>query len=203
MMVPLSLMFLPFYKKSTRLMIFYKKMNQEISSQLEISLKTKSDGSKMIFVCLFSFIVLCNLLGLVPNFFTPTSHMTTNLFLSFPLWMGILIFGWCNYTNKMLAHLVPLGTPNMLISFMVLIEMISTLIRPLTLSIRLMANMVSGHLLMTLMGNYMVPCSIFIIFIIVILQTMLFLLESGVALIQAYVFCMLMSLYSDESEYKN
>nr|YP_009073551.1 ATP synthase F0 subunit 6 [Scirtothrips dorsalis]AIQ81002.1 ATP Synthase subunit 6 [Scirtothrips dorsalis] len=197
----LILMFLSFWIKPTRISISKSILLKYFAEQFEIALKSKKDGPKLMFLSIFLLIVLSNLCGLIPNSFTATSHLTTNLFLSVPMWTGFFIFGWVTFTNKMLAHLVPNGTPTALISFMVLIELISTSIRPFTLSIRLMANMVSGHLLLTLLGNSMVNISFIILMVMVLVQTMLALLETGVCLIQAYVFCMLLTLYSDESDY--
>jgi ATP synthase subunit 6 len=97
--------------------------------------------------------------------------------------------------------LVPLRTPIPLISFIVLIESIRTLIRPGTLRIRLIANIVSGHLLLTLIGNAIVLKPFIIIIILIFIQTSLTILEIGVSFIQAYVFCILLALYSDESDY--
>nr|YP_010528106.1 ATP synthase F0 subunit 6 [Mycterothrips gongshanensis]UXW64208.1 ATP synthase F0 subunit 6 [Mycterothrips gongshanensis] len=201
LMIFLTSFFYFFWSKPSRLTILKNSFLLNISSQFEIALKSKKDSSKMIFATLFIFILFSNFMGLIPNIFTSTSHLTFNLFLSIPMWTGFLFYGWTKYTNKMLAHLVPNGTPLPLISFMVLIELISTTIRPLTLSIRLMANMVSGHLLLTLMGNSMVSSSLLITMILVLVQTMLSSLEIGVAMIQAYVFCMLLTLYSDDSDY--
>uniref|UniRef100_UPI0030E32E35 ATP synthase subunit 6 n=1 Tax=Arorathrips mexicanus TaxID=1291224 RepID=UPI0030E32E35 len=189
-----------FWSKPNRLTICMNNSFYNISKQFEIALKTCKDSSKLLFTALFLFILNCNLIGLIPNVFTSTSHLFLNLFISIPMWMGFFFYGWITYTNKMFAHLVPKGTPTPLISFMVLIELISNLIRPLTLSIRLMANMVSGHLLLTLMGNSMVGSSIFMVILLTSLQSILSLLELGVAMIQAYVFCTLLTLYSDDSD---
>nr|WKW89311.1 ATP synthase F0 subunit 6 [Scirtothrips hansoni] len=201
LLVFLTFMFLTFWMKPSRISTAKTMLLKYFSEQFEIALKSKKDGSKLIFSSVFLVIVLSNICGLIPNSFTATSHLTVNLFLSVPMWLGFFIFGWLTFTNKMLAHLVPNGTPTPLISFMVLIELISTSIRPFTLSIRLMANMVSGHLLLTLLGNSMVNVSAILLIFMVSVQTMLALLETGVCLIQAYVFCMLLTLYSDESDY--
>lgn len=98
----------------------------------------------------------------------------------------------------MLAHLVPLGTPTVLIPFMVLIETISNVIRPGTLAVRLAANMIAGHLLLVLLGNQGVVVSSYILGILLFVQILLLTLESAVAVIQAYVFAVLSTLYSRE-----
>jgi len=98
----------------------------------------------------------------------------------------------------MFAHLVPLSTPNLLIPFIVLIETISNVIRPGTLTVRLSANIIAGHLLLTLLGNQTASSNKTTLVIILIIQIILLILEIAVALIQAYVFTVLSSLYSRE-----
>jgi F-type H+-transporting ATPase subunit a len=98
----------------------------------------------------------------------------------------------------MLAHLVPLGTPSVLMPFMVLIETIRNIIRPGTLAVRLSANIIAGHLLLVLLGNQGVGASYYILSLVVVVQILLLLLERAVALIQSYVFAVLMTLYSRE-----
>uniref|UniRef100_UPI0030E20995 ATP synthase subunit 6 n=1 Tax=Ctenothrips transeolineae TaxID=3045420 RepID=UPI0030E20995 len=201
-LIPLMILMYTFWSKPSRMTHLKHFMINSIEEQFKIALKTKKDSSSKIFITIFLMIMICNITGLLPNIFTGTSHLTANLMISVPLWTGFFMFGWMKYTNKMFAHLVPNGTPMVLINFMVLIELISTIIRPLTLSIRLMANMVSGHLLLTLMGNTMQTSYYSTCLILVFIQMILSLLEVGVAFIQAYVFCMLLTLYSDDSDYQ-
>nr|NP_996543.1 ATP synthase F0 subunit 6 [Ornithodoros porcinus]BAD12473.1 ATPase 6 [Ornithodoros porcinus] len=148
-------------------------------------------------VSIFWFILTNNFLGLYPYIFTATSHINLTTILALPLWLTIMIFGWINQTNFMFTHLVPLGTPMILSMFMVLIETVSNLIRPLTLSVRLTANMISGHLLLCLLSEIMqnYPSGNMFIFPV---MTALLLLEMAVAIIQSYVFIILISLYLNE-----
>nr|AXS65614.1 ATP synthase F0 subunit 6 [Cucujoidea sp. 43 KM-2017] len=155
-------------------------------------------GSTLIFISLFSFILFNNFLGLFPYIFTSTSHLILTLTLALPLWMSFMIFGWINNTTHMLAHLVPQGTPPILMPFMVCIETISNIIRPGTLAVRLSANMIAGHLLMTLLGNTGPSLPSILISLLIIVQIMLLILESAVAIIQSYVFAVLSTLYSSE-----
>nr|APX40646.1 ATP synthase F0 subunit 6 [Crioceris asparagi] len=158
----------------------------------------KSLGSTLIFISLFSLILMNNFLGLFPYIFTSTSHIIMSLTLAFPLWLSFMLYGWINNTTHMFAHLVPQGTPNVLMPFMVCIETISNIIRPLTLSVRLSANMIAGHLLMTLMGNTGPMMTSTLISILIFSQILLLILESAVAIIQSYVFTILSTLYSSE-----
>ena len=99
----------------------------------------------------------------------------------------------------MFAHLVPQGTPGVLIPFMVLIETISNIIRPGTLAVRLAANIIAGHLLLTLLGNTGPSIrSSFLLSILIFSQILLLTLESAVAIIQSYVFAVLSTLYTGE-----
>lgn len=156
------------------------------------------NGSSFIFISLFSIILFNNFIGLFPYIFTSTSHLTLTLTLALPLWLCFIIYGWLNCTQHIFAHLVPQGTPAVLIPFMVCIETIRNVIRPGTLAVRLRANMIAGHLLITLLGNTGSSLSYILISILIIGQIALLVLESAVAIIQSYVFAVLTTLYSRE-----
>nr|QHN56421.1 ATP synthase F0 subunit 6 [Dohrniphora cornuta] len=156
------------------------------------------NGSTFIFISLFSFILFNNFMGLFPYIFTSTSHLTLTLALAFPLWLSFMLYGWINHTQHMFAHLVPQGTPAILMPFMVCIETISNVIRPGTLAVRLTANMIAGHLLMTLMGNTGTSLSLVMVNLLIMGQIALLVLESAVSIIQSYVFAVLSTLYSSE-----
>ena len=104
-------------------------------------------------VPLIFLIIFNNCTGLIPYVFTRTSHIAITLSLALPIWLSFILYGWINHTNHIFTHLVPQGTPGPLIIFIVLIETISNVIRPGTLAIRLAANIIAGHLLLTLLGN--------------------------------------------------
>nr|AVN68315.1 ATP synthase F0 subunit 6 [Ectobiidae sp. Z140] len=161
-------------------------------------LKPINKGSSFIFISLFSIIMFNNFLGLFPYIFTCTSHLTMTLTLAFPLWLSFMLFGWINNTQHMFSHLVPQGTPPILMPFMVCIETISNIIRPGTLAVRLAANMIAGHLLMTLLGNTGPMLSLPLLTMLIGTQIALLTLESAVAIIQSYVFAVLSTLYSSE-----
>lgn len=159
---------------------------------------TGHNGSSFIFISLFSIIVFNNFLGLFPYIFTSTSHLTLTLGLALPLWLSFIIYGWINHTQHIFAHLVPQGTPAVLIPFIVCIETISNVIRPGTLAVRLAANIIAGHLLLTLLGNTGPSLSYIIVSLLIGAQIALLVLESAVAIIQSYVFAVLSTLYSRE-----
>nr|UZT27016.1 ATP synthase F0 subunit 6 [Xyloterini sp.] len=170
-----------------------------INKELKIIIKTHSfKGSTIMFMSLFIFILFNNFLGLFPYIFTSSSHLTMNLSLSLPLWLTFMLFGWMKNTTSMLAHLVPQGAPTVLLPFLVMIETISNLIRPGTLAIRLTANMIAGHLILTLLGNSGASLKPSLLMVLIIIQILLMVLETAVSLIQAYVFAVLATLYSSE-----
>lgn len=155
-------------------------------------------GNTLIFISLFSIILFNNFIGLFPYIFTRTSHLIITLTLALPLWLSFIFFGWINNTNHIFAHLVPQGTPGVLIPFIVCIETIRNIIRPGTLAVRLTANIIAGHLLITLIGNTGPSISAYLISLLIIGQILLLVLELAVRIIQSYVFAVLRTLYSRE-----
>nr|YP_007890010.1 ATP synthase F0 subunit 6 [Gomphocerus sibiricus]AFN08920.1 ATP synthase F0 subunit 6 [Gomphocerus sibiricus] len=188
-----------FWLMSSRINIMWNKMNLTLHNEFKTLLGRKSfNGTTFIFISIFIMMLFNNFMGLFPYIFTSTSHLTLTFTIALPMWLSFMLFGWINHTNHMFAHLVPQGTPPVLMSFMVLIETISNIIRPGTLAVRLAANMIAGHLLLTLLGNTGPTMSTNLISMLIIGQMMLLILESAVAMIQAYVFSILSTLYSSE-----
>nr|AQY56456.1 ATP synthase F0 subunit 6 [Loxodonta africana] len=175
---------------------------QLIMKQLLSIHNTKGLSWSLMLITLTLFIGLTNLLGLLPYSFAPTTQLTVNLSMAVPLWTGTVVLGFRYKTKMSLAHLLPQGTPTFLIPMIIIIETISLLIRPVTLAVRLTANITAGHLLIHLTGAATLTLlsihsmTITVTFVTVILLTIL---ELAVALIQAYVFALLISLYLHES----
>lgn len=173
--------------------ILLRKFFQEIINNLKIFKKKKILFFTSIFIC----ILFSNLLGLLPYVFTASSHLIFTIYFAFPFWLSLIIFSLMNKFNKFITHLVPLGSPIFLSSFMVLIESVRNLIRPITLSVRLIANIIRGHLLIHLLSSLaLLNNFIFIITIPIII--ILIVLETAVAIIQSFVFVTLISLYINE-----
>ena len=137
-------------------------------------------------------------MGLFPYIFIRRRHISFTLTLALPLWLGRILISILYQYNNLLAHLVPTGTPSFLIPVIVVIETVRNIIRPLTLSIRLAANMVAGHLLLTLLGSQGPTLRIFNLILLIGGLFILLLLEVAVACIQSYVFTILSSLYLNE-----
>lgn len=165
-------------------------LNQEIKRLISYK------GSTLIFLSIFILILINNLIGLLPYVFTSSSHLVFSLRLALPLWISLMLYGWLNKTNRIFSHLVPRGTPNVLIPFMVIIETIRNLIRPGSLAVRLTANIIAGHLLISLLGNNTNSSILIISTIIIFLILIIF--ELAVGIIQSYVFITLITLYSRE-----
>lgn len=155
-------------------------------------------GRTFILISLFRIILLNNFLGLYPYIFTRSRHLSITLTLALPLWFTFILYGWINNTQHIFIHLVPQGTPSLLISFIVIIETIRNLIRPGTLAVRLIANIIAGHLLITLLSSINLNVSSIIAIILIIVIILLLILEVAVSIIQAYVFTILRTLYSRE-----
>nr|YP_009532902.1 ATP synthase F0 subunit 6 [Geospiza magnirostris]AAM70703.1 ATP synthase 6 [Geospiza fortis]AJJ48741.1 ATP synthase F0 subunit 6 [Geospiza fortis]AYG51224.1 ATP synthase F0 subunit 6 [Geospiza magnirostris]QOD97316.1 ATP synthase F0 subunit 6 [Geospiza fortis] len=173
-----------------------------ITKQLMMPLDKKGHKWALILTSLMIFLLLINLLGLLPYTFTPTTQLSMNLALAFPLWLATLLTGLRNQPSASLGHLLPEGTPTPLIPALILIETTSLLIRPLALGVRLTANLTAGHLLIQLIST--ATTALFSTMPLVSLLTLLILLlltilEVAVAMIQAYVFVLLLSLYLQEN----
>lgn len=196
----LFLLILPniFWLIPNNINLIYIKLLNTLFNEFKIIIKKKNNNFNLIFISLFIFIIINNFIGLFPYIFTGTRHLSINLTLSIPLWLSIILYGWINTTNNIFIHLVPQGTPNLLIPFIILIESIRNLIRPITLTIRLTANIIAGHLLLTLLGNLGPKLIIIFLPILLIVQIILLTLESAVAIIQSYVFSVLITLYVRE-----
>nr|AND95998.1 ATP synthase F0 subunit 6 [Onthophagus tricornis] len=197
----LGIFFLPmmYWLIPSRYSFLWNKIIMILHNEFKILLGNNSiKGSTLIFISIFSMIMYNNFLGLFPYIFTSSSHLTLTLSLALPMWLSFMIYGWINHTMHMFTHLVPQGTPPVLMPFMVCIETISNIIRPGTLAVRLAANMIAGHLLLTLLGNTGSMLNMMLINLLIITQLLLLLLESAVSIIQSYVFAVLTTLYSSE-----
>nr|AGX84967.1 ATP synthase F0 subunit 6 [Ammodytes personatus]QFI35669.1 ATP synthase F0 subunit 6 [Ammodytes personatus]QHN51677.1 ATP synthase F0 subunit 6 [Ammodytes marinus] len=156
----------------------------------------------LLFASLMLYIISLNMLGLLPYTFTPTTQLSLNLGLAVPLWLATVIIGMRNQPTVALGHLLPEGTPTPLIPVLIVIETISLFIRPLALGVRLTANLTAGHLLIQLIATaafILLPMMPAVAILTLVLMFLLTLLEIAVAMIQAYVFVLLLSLYLQEN----
>nr|API68014.1 ATP synthase F0 subunit 6 [Corvus corax] len=173
-----------------------------ITKQLMMPLSNKGHKWALILTSLMIFLLFTNLLGLLPYTFTPTTQLSMNLALAIPLWLATLLTGLRNQPSISLGHLLPEGTPTPLIPALILIETTSLLIRPLALGVRLTANLTAGHLLIQLISTAtaaLISTMPFISLLTLLVLFLLTILEVAVAMIQAYVFVLLLSLYLQEN----
>nr|YP_009446492.1 ATP synthase F0 subunit 6 [Bokermannohyla alvarengai]ATY40980.1 ATP synthase F0 subunit 6 [Bokermannohyla alvarengai] len=175
---------------------------KSFSKQIFSPLNTPGHTWALILTSLFIFLLFTNLLGLLPYTFTPTTQLSLNLGLAIPLWLATVAVGFRNQPTASLGHLLPEGTPTLLIPILIIIETISLFIRPMALGVRLTANLTAGHLLIQLISSatmamlLLAPAVSILTFITLVTLTVL---EIAVAMIQAYVFVLLLSLYLQEN----
>ena len=151
-------------------------------------------------------IVLLNLFGLVPYTFSPTSHIAVTFGLSFSIFIGVTLLGMVNYGANYFSMFMPAGSPMGLAPFMIVIEMISHTAKAISLGVRLAANITAGHILFAILSGFvwkmlvaggLISLGSIFPMLIVLLVTVI---EMAVAVIQAYVFSLLTSIYISESE---
>nr|CAH2593461.1 ATP synthase 6 [Physella acuta]CAH2593500.1 ATP synthase 6 [Physella acuta]CAH2594160.1 ATP synthase 6 [Physella acuta] len=170
-------------------------MNSALSLYSNNVIKTKSGlPGALIF-----FIAFINLLGLTPFTYGLSSSLWFSSGLALSLWGYLILSGISLNPKKFFAHFLPSGTPTILTPFLILIETISVLIRPLTLTVRLIANISAGHIVLALVANCLSSCSTsFSSSILLMLSIAYNFFEVFVCLIQAYIFTLLITLYSNE-----
>nr|YP_010585314.1 ATP synthase F0 subunit 6 [Prototroctes maraena]UZX49242.1 ATP synthase F0 subunit 6 [Prototroctes maraena]WJQ22692.1 ATP synthase F0 subunit 6 [Prototroctes maraena] len=172
------------------------------TQQLLLPLNLGGHKWALILASLMLFLITLNMLGLLPYTFTPTTQLSLNLGLAVPLWLATVIIGLRNQPTAALGHLLPEGTPVPLIPVLIIIETISLFIRPLALGVRLTANLTAGHLLIQLIATaafVLLPIMPLVAISTSVVLFLLTLLEIAVAMIQAYVFVLLLSLYLQEN----
>nr|AAQ03580.1 ATP synthase subunit 6 [Cyphocharax magdalenae]AAQ03582.1 ATP synthase subunit 6 [Cyphocharax magdalenae]AAQ03586.1 ATP synthase subunit 6 [Cyphocharax magdalenae]AAQ03588.1 ATP synthase subunit 6 [Cyphocharax magdalenae]AAQ03590.1 ATP synthase subunit 6 [Cyphocharax magdalenae] len=172
------------------------------TQQLLLPLNPSGHKWALILTSLMIFLLSLNMLGLLPYTFTPTTQLSLNMGLAVPFWLATVIIGMRNQPTAALGHLLPEGTPVPLIPVLIIIETISLFIRPLALGVRLTANLTAGHLLIQLIATAAFVLLPMMTTVAILTATVLFLLtllEVAVAMIQAYVFVLLLSLYLQEN----
>nr|YP_003457049.1 ATP synthase F0 subunit 6 [Himantolophus albinares]BAI77123.1 ATPase subunit 6 [Himantolophus albinares] len=172
------------------------------TQQLLLPLNMGGHKWALLFSSLMVFLITLNLLGLLPYTFTPTTQLSLNMGLAVPLWLATVIIGLRNQPTAAFGHLLPEGTPSPLVPVLIVIETISLFIRPLALGVRLTANLTAGHLLIQLIATaafVLLPMMPMVAILTGTVLLLLTLLEVAVAMIQAYVFVLLLSLYLQEN----
>lgn len=191
-----------YWVATPRYNVIIRLFKDTVSSQIFRSFGLGIGGFVNILTALFLFLIFINLIGLIPYVFRTTSHLAVSLSLGLPLWLSLIISAVFFNPTSVVAGLLPMGAPAPLNPFLVIIETVRILVRPITLSVRLTANIRAGHIVLTLIGNYLTTrffiSSVFSILFLIVIQVFYTIFEFGISLIQAYIFCLLITLYSDE-----
>ena len=148
---------------------------------------------------LFMFVLFCNMLGMIPYSFTVTSHIIVTFVLAAFIFIGVTIIGFAKHGFGYLKLFVPSGVPTILLPLIIVIEIISYLSRPISLSVRLFANMMAGHTMMKVFGGFVVSLGVLGGWLPLSFSVALTGLEILVAFLQAYVFAILTCIYLNDA----
>nr|BDQ43648.1 ATP synthase F0 subunit 6 [Amynthas divergens] len=186
---------------NTRQSTFIVPLKSTIFTQLSRTFSYQLKGASSIISSTFIILIMINLMGMIPYTFSMSSHLIFTLSLGLPMWLSFILSSSAYSPKKTIAHLLPDGAPDWLNPFLVIIETTSIIMRPLTLSFRLAANMSAGHIVLSLVGIYCASAwftSTFGTSMLILTTLGYVLFEFAICLIQAYIFCLLLSLYSDD-----
>ena len=148
---------------------------------------------------LFMFVLFCNMVGMLPYSFTVTSHIIVSLIMALFIFIAVTIIGFIKHGVKYLSIFVPSGVPAVLLPLITIIEIISYLSRPVSLSVRLFANMMAGHTMLKVFGGFVVSLGILGGWLPLGFSVALTGLEILVAFLQAYVFAILTCIYLNDA----
>nr|WNH22809.1 ATP synthase F0 subunit 6 [Uroconger syringinus] len=187
---------------NNRLIVLQEWFINRFTQQLLLPINVGGHKWALLLTSLMLFLISINMLGLLPYTFTPTTQLSLNMGFAVPIWLATVILGMRNQPTASLGHLLPEGTPVPLIPVLIIIETISLFIRPLALGVRLTANLTAGHLLIQLIATavfVLLPMMKTVAILTMLVLFLLTILEVAVAMIQAYVFVLLLSLYLQEN----
>ena len=148
---------------------------------------------------LFMFVLFCNMVGMLPYSFTVTSHIIVTFALAAVVFIGVTVIGFVKHGIKYLELFVPKGVPMVLLPLIIIIEIISYLSRPVSLSVRLFANMMAGHTMMKVFGGFVISLGLLGGWLPLGFSVALTGLEVLVAFLQAYVFAILTCIYLNDA----
>ena len=148
---------------------------------------------------LFMFVLFCNMLGMLPYSFTVTSHIIVTFALAAIIFIGVTVIGFVNHGVRYLKLFIPSGVPLFLLPLIVVIEIISYLSRPVSLSVRLFANMMAGHTMLKVFGGFVISLGVIGGWLPLSFTVALTGLEILIAFLQAYVFAILTCIYLNDA----
>ena len=147
---------------------------------------------------LFMFILFGNMLGMLPYSFTFTSHIIVTFALAITIFLGVTVLAFVKHGVGFFKFFAPAGIPVLILPLLIPIEIISYLSRPISLSVRLFANMMAGHILLKVFGGFVIQMSLFGVLPLAFLVALTG-LEMLIAFLQAYVFAILTCLYINDA----
>ncbi len=148
---------------------------------------------------LFIFILFCNLLGMLPYGFTVTSHIIVTFALAFLVFLTVTILGFVKHGLKFLSLFLPSGTPLWLAPLMIVIELFTYMARPVSLSIRLAANLMAGHVLLKVIAGFVLMMGVSGGWLPIPFLVLFTGFEIFVAILQAYIFTILTCVYLNDA----
>jgi len=163
---------------------------------------TAGSGAKSFFpfiFTLFMFVLFCNMIGMLPYSFTVTSHIIVTFMLAATVFIGVTIIGFIKHGIKYLELFVPKNVPIILLPLIIVIEIISYLSRPVSLSVRLFANMMAGHTMLKVFGGFVISLGLLGGWLPLSFSVALIGLEILIAFLQAYVFAILTCIYLNDA----
>nr|ALO20795.1 ATP synthase F0 subunit 6 [Plotocnide borealis] len=182
-------------------------ITEKIISHWEVVIEENLGGAYYFYIlpilCLFIFILGLNLLGFFLWTLPPTTHISLTFGFAVSIWLGVMILGIIKFKENFFSSFMPSGAPIMMSPLLIPIEFASHLSRPIALGMRLAANLTAGHILLAILADFsskmlFFSSSMINLFplLIIIFMTIL---EIGVLIIQAYVYCLLVMIYLRDS----
>lgn len=183
----------------TRLQLSAELLYKLITGMLDQNVGEKGKPFVPLIFTIFMFILACNLLGMIPYSFTVTSHIAVTFALAMLVFLLVTILGFVLHGFHFFSLFLPAGTPWWLAPLMILIEVFAYMARPVSLSLRLAANMVAGHVLLKVMAGFVVSLAIYLKFLPIPFIVILVGFEIFVAILQAYIFTILSCVYLNDA----
>lgn len=188
-----------------RLQVFAETLYEFVATMVRDNIGPKGRQYFPFVFTVFVFVLMGNVMGLLPYSFTYTSHLAVTGGLALTVFGAVIIFGFVNHGVKFLTLFVPAGVPWWILPLIVPIELVSFFVRPLTLSVRLFANMMAGHIMLKIIAGFCVAAAgmaswgFMVGFAPAFIGTLMLIFELLVAFIQAYVFAILSCVYLKDS----
>jgi F-type H+-transporting ATPase subunit a len=201
-LIPLSYMYFALRKAETVPSAFQLSAEfiyQIVRDMIDKNIGEKGRGFVPLIFSLFVFILLCNLLGLLPYGFTTTAHLSITFALAILVFLSVTLYGIFKHGSHFFCLFLPKGTPIWLAPLMVIIELFAFLARPISLSLRLTANMVAGHVLIKVIAGFIITLCLVLKFLPIPFIVILIGFEFFVAILQAYIFSILACVYLNDA----